>query len=122
MPDKKLVLVVDDDAAIREMIQTVLAAQGEVRILASESAIEALHLVAEERPSLIVLDIMMPGINGLQVAGILREHQLTNGIPIIAISGRSSRQQAVAAGCADYLQKPFAIADFVSTIQKHLPK
>ena len=85
-PDQRTVLVVDDDVSIREMLVLALDLEG-YRVLQAESGPEALAIVAEEQVDLVTLDVMMPGMDGWQVADALRADRRTRDVPRIMISG-----------------------------------
>jgi CheY-like chemotaxis protein len=84
--DRTTVLVVDDDVPIREMLVFALEMEG-YRVIEACDGLQALALVAEERVDLVTLDIMMPGMDGWQVADKLRADRRTSHIPRIMISG-----------------------------------
>ena len=73
---------------------------------ASDGA-EALRRVAERRPALVLTDLMMPGVDGAELARRLKADPSTRDLPIIAMSGGPSQDEALAAGCNDFIAKPF---------------
>ncbi len=85
-PGQRTVLVVDDDVAIREMLVFALEMEG-YRVLQAEDGREALALVAAEDVHLVTLDVMMPGMDGWQVADAMRASPRTRNVPRIMISG-----------------------------------
>ena len=102
------VLIVDDELRNRELLEVMLAPEGFLLQTAS-SGEEALALVAREPPDLILLDIMMPGMDGCQVASTLKGDPATKNIPIImitAVDDRHIRMLALSAGAEDFLTKP----------------
>lgn len=101
------VLVVDDELAIRRFLRTSLSAQG-YTVFEASSGHEALSAVVGDRPDLIILDLGLPDLNGMEVARRLREW---TRIPIIVLSVREEEAAKVAAldvGADDYLTKPLA--------------
>lgn len=100
------VLIVDDDPATVELVQEVLVAKG-YQVLTAGDGVEALRKVKEERPHLILLDIVMPKLDGLEVLRQLRAIDEEVGVIIItAVTDKETRRQAIALGAFDYLTKP----------------
>lgn len=112
------VLVVDDDASTRALIAASLQGSG-FRVFEAREVLAAETLVEEESIDVIVLDISLPGIDGLRVAERLRGRASTSKIPLMFVSGRSdtaSRVEGLAFG-DDYLSKPFARAELVARVR-----
>ena len=110
--DGRRVLVVDDDETLLEIVATYLTAAGAVVDTAADSVV-ALELAATRDPDLVVLDRMIPGVNGLRVARRLRE---TSTVPIImltALGEPDQRIEGLEAGADDYLAKPFSPRELV---------
>lgn len=110
------ILIVDDEATIRRILATRLSMVG-YEIVVAADGIEALEQFEAEKPDLIVLDVMMPKMNGLQVCQTLRE---TTGVPIImltALGEVSDRIKGLELGADDYLPKPFSPKELESRIQ-----
>jgi len=102
------VLIVDDDHWSRELLKTLLAVNGYV-IDSAESGYAALAKVAVDVPDLILLDLMMPGIDGFEVVKRLKAVPDTHGIPVImvtALDDAGSRARLLSAGVADVINKP----------------
>ncbi len=102
------VLIVDDERRNRDLIEVMLSAEG-YNLLTASSGEEAIVTVASERPDLVLLDVMMPGMDGYQVAMRLKGHAETAHIPIIMLSAlddRNSRMHGLSAGAEDFLTKP----------------
>jgi len=120
MTEKQIsVLVVDDESAIREMIRFALGRSGmEVRCAAD--GLEALNKISEKTPDILLLDWMMPGINGLELTRRLRRNSRTAEIPIIMLTAKVTEDDKVAglnAGTDDYIIKPFSPRELVARIQ-----
>jgi DNA-binding response OmpR family regulator len=119
----KRVLVVDDDVKTVELVKLYLNRDG-YKVLTAYDGIEALRLARESYPDLIVLDLMLPGINGLQVCRALRAE---SDVPIIMLTARTTEQDRLTGldlGADDYVTKPFSpreLAARVRTVLRRLP-
>ncbi|HXD30101.1 MAG TPA: response regulator [Pyrinomonadaceae bacterium] len=117
-----LILLVEDHDDTRMMYRFVLEA-GSYRVAEARNGEEAFKLVETLRPSLIVMDSNLPGMNGLMVTRYLREHEDGNPIPILFLSGDAHPQLRIAAldaGGDDYLVKPVDIEQFQAAIKRLL--
>jgi two-component system response regulator MtrA len=113
------ILVVDDDVALAEMIGIVLRGEGYEAIQAFDGA-EALKKLEESKPDLILLDVMLPGLDGIEVCAKIRE---TSGIPIIMLTARGDTTDVVRgleSGADDYVVKPFNPKELVARIKTRL--
>jgi diguanylate cyclase (GGDEF)-like protein len=102
-------LFVDDDDSMRRMVRDMLVAVGYEVGLARDGA-AALSLIAEREPDLLILDLEMPGMSGLDVCRAIKGNEFTSQIPILMLTGRATidfRVQGFEAGADDYLPKPF---------------
>jgi len=103
------VLVVDDDPVIQKLLQVNFEMEGYDVVIAGDGE-EGLALAREERPDLVLLDVMMPKMNGLDVAAAMRSDDVTKNIPIIMLSAKaqaSDVQAGLDLGVDDYVTKPF---------------
>ena len=118
------VLVADDEPTNVEVIATILASIGHA-VATSTDGQEALSLCQEwakagEPFDLVVLDVYMPVMNGLDVVKRLREDELTSSVPILCCSARAGRpdvERGLSVGCDHYLTKPFRRSDFIAAIE-----
>jgi len=113
------VLVVDDEAAIRDMIRFALE-KSEMRVRTAADAQEALVCINEDRPDIILMDWMMPGVSGLELTRRLRKDSYTEDIPIIMLTARVTEDDKVAgleAGTDDYVIKPFSPRELLARIR-----
>ncbi len=113
------ILIVDDEAAIREMIAIALDLAG-FECIEAEDALQAHHLVVDERPALILLDWMLPGMTGIELARRLKRDENTSEIPIIMLTARGEEDnkiQGLDAGADDYITKPFSTRELISRIK-----
>ena len=111
------ILVVDDDRAVRESLRRSLAFNGYTVDLA-EDGVEALEAIANERPDALVLDVMMPRLDGLEVCRQLRS--TGDDLPILVLTARDSVSERVSgldAGADDYLPKPFALEELLARLR-----
>lgn len=112
------ILIVDDETAIREMISVALELAGHTPIEAENAHIAHARIV-DERPDLILLDWMMPGTSGLELARRLKRDDNTREIPIIMLTARSEEDnkiQGLDAGADDYITKPFSTRELMSRV------
>jgi two-component system, chemotaxis family, chemotaxis protein CheY len=103
-----LVLVVDDDPDILDAICDILETEG-YRVARARHGLEALDQITTEVPAIILLDLMMPVMDGPAFAQALRDRQLGARIPIVVISADGNPQKAAAVGATGFLAKPFDI-------------
>lgn len=112
------VLVVDDEAAILDMIRFALE-QVEMEVHTAVSAYEALVDINDDRPDIILMDWMMPGVSGIELTRRLRKDSNTRDIPIIMLTARVTEDDKVSgleAGADDYLVKPFSPRELIARI------
>lgn len=112
------VLIVDDDVEMRLLLRTVLVRKG-FTVAGAGSGEEALKQIEEDRPDVVVLDVMMPGISGLEVCRALREAETTADLPVIMLSARTSLDaiaDGLAAGATEYLTKPISSKELAQVI------
>ena len=113
------VLVVDDEPAIREMITFALERSG-MEVNSAANAQEALVSINEQRPDIILMDWMMPGVSGIELTRRLRKDSFTEDIPIIMLTAKVSEDDKVAgleAGTDDYVIKPFSPRELLARIR-----
>lgn len=116
---RKAIQVVEDDPAIRNVIRALLQEEGYL-VSVSEDGVQGLAQVEKSRPDLLVLDGMIPGINGLEICRRIRAHPSLNRLPILMISAKNSEVDRVLgfeAGADDYLAKPFQPAELSARIR-----
>jgi two-component system phosphate regulon response regulator PhoB len=112
-------LVIDDEPAIREMVRFTLSRAG-YECIEAEDAAEAKRLIVNESPDLLLLDVMMPGQSGLDLARELRSRESTKELPIIMLTARCSDQDKIRGldvGADDYITKPFSPGELVARIK-----
>ncbi len=120
----ELILVVEDDPASRKLMRDVLEFKG-YRSQEAETAEDGLRLVGEERPALILMDVQLPGMSGIDALKILRGAAETSDIPVIAVTASvMHRQQSdlIAAGFDDLERKPISVALLLGKMRKLLDR
>jgi two-component system alkaline phosphatase synthesis response regulator PhoP len=123
-PQKKKLLVVDDEELVRKMVALWFEREG-FFVLTADNGSEGLRLAIAEKPDVVLLDIMMPGLHGFEVCRKIREQpQLANTIVIFtsAKSYKPDIDKAKELGANDYLIKPTDSANLLSVVNKHLAK
>ncbi len=120
--DQPTVLVVEDEMAQREVLAYNLEAEG-YRVVRAENGEEALLLVAEDLPDVIVLDWMMPHLSGIEVCRRLKSRGETRVIPIIMLSARSEdidKVRGLETGADDYVVKPYSVSELMARVRTQL--
>ena len=120
--DQPRVLVVEDEPAQREVLAYNLEAEG-FKVAKAETGDEALLLVEEETPDIIVLDWMLPGVSGIEVCRRVKSKSETRGIPIIMLSARSEevdRVRGLETGADDYVIKPYSVVELMARVRSQL--
>lgn len=112
----KSVLVVEDEPDVAYILKALLLGRGH-KVHVASGAEEAVTLARAHRPDLAVLDVRMPGLDGLSLAEILRHDPETRGIPFLVASVLDERERAFRVGASAYLQKPFDVPRFLATVE-----
>ena len=116
------ILVVDDTPNNVTLLEDMLTARG-YQVATATNGEEALARLAEEAPDLILLDVMMPGLDGFEVSERLRADGATRDIPVIfltALDGTLDKVRAFSAGAVDYITKPFRSEELLARVRTHL--
>lgn len=120
----KKVLIVDDEEFVRQLIQIKLKFCG-IETVEAGNGVEAIEKAVSERPDLILLDVMMPKMNGFEACQRLKAHQETSHIPIIMLTARgdpSAKERGENAGALEYLTKPFSPQKLAERVLEILKK
>lgn len=120
--DQPFVLVVEDEPAQREVLSYNFEAEG-FRVAQASNGEEALMLVEESAPDVIVLDWMLPNVSGIEVCRRLKMRPETRGVPIIMLSARSEevdRVRGLETGADDYMIKPYSLVELVARVRTQL--
>jgi two-component system cell cycle response regulator DivK len=118
----KTVLAIEDNQSNMILISRVVEAEG-YELLKAEDGTIALELLAAEKPDLILLDINIPGIHGLELAGQLKADDRLADVPLVATTAnvlQGDRERCLAAGCDDYLPKPLDIRELRQVMNHYL--
>ena len=112
-------LLVDDDAALRALVRTTFEAV-DLAVEEAENAREARRRIAERRPDVIVLDVLMPGESGLDLCRSLKADPATSSIPIVLLSGSDGGTLVAsdAAGADAYVRKPFSPLELLAVVER----
>jgi CheY-like chemotaxis protein len=115
----RTVLYVEDDAANLKLAERLIARRPDLRLLSAQDGRLGVALARASQPDVILMDINLPGISGLEALKILREDEATSHIPVVALSGNSVPREiakGIEAGFFRYLTKPLRIDDFMDTL------
>jgi two-component system, cell cycle response regulator DivK len=120
----EVILIVEDDSKSRKLVRDLLTFNG-YEIIEAETAEEGVRLALERHPSLVLMDIRLPGIDGIQALGRLRAEVITRGIPVMAMTASvmaSDRQRVLDAGFDAFQSKPIRIKDFLAAVKRLLER
>ncbi|MFL6646505.1 MAG: PleD family two-component system response regulator, partial [Sulfurifustaceae bacterium] len=118
------VLIVDDSLSVRTALSTLLADEG-FRVCTAKDGVEAIEAIDDHRPAIVLADLEMPRMNGLELTAHLRANASTRDLPVIMLTSRTTekhRRQAAAAGVDDYVTKPYRENDLLLRLRAMLDK
>ena len=121
MPKK--ILLVDDSITTRMTNRTIISRRTGHDVVCAANGPEALKMIGSERPDLVLMDVMMPGMDGLEVCRRLRKEHATASIPVILLTFRVDAQSVVAgfdSGCTVYLKKPLVETELLDALHQYL--
>ena len=121
LQDAPKILVAEDEDSNYELVRIVLSKR--YRLVRAVNGIEAVTLCEDEHPNMILMDIRMPGMNGLDATRIIKE--VNHDIPVVALSAYAfdeNIREAKAAGCDDFLAKPFRVEDLLDMVEKYVKR
>jgi two-component system cell cycle response regulator DivK len=116
------VLVVEDNAANMTLATFLLESAGHA-VIAAADAETGLTLAREEQPDIVLMDIQLPGMDGLRATALLKQDEATRRIPVIALTAlamKGDEERIRAAGCDGYIAKPLSYRDVLATVSTHL--
>src|SRR5258708_9817583 len=117
-----VVLVVDDSPTVRKIVQLTLQRE-QIHVVTAGDGWSALAAVADEQPDLILLDIMLPRMDGYNICQVVRKNMAYREMPIIRLSGKDGlfdKMRGKLAGSTEYITKPFDSAELVQVVKRHL--
>ena len=120
----ELILVIEDNEKNRKLVRDVLTFKG-YTIVEAETGEEGVRLAKERLPKLILMDIQLPGIDGIEALRQIRAHDATRAIPIVAVTASAmdrDRQQIMAAGFDAYQSKPLNVKEFMAAVEAILAR
>jgi len=120
----ELILIVEDNERNRRLARDVLQATG-YKTIEAETGEDGVRLAKEKKPALILMDIQLPGINGIVALGQLRADDATRAIPVIAVTASAmtqDKQKIIAAGFDGYQSKPINVREFLAAVGAALRK
>jgi two-component system cell cycle response regulator DivK len=121
-PNAKLVLIVEDNDLNMKLFRDLLQAHG-YRTMHTRDGMEVLDLCREHHPDLIIMDIQLPEVSGLEVTKWLKSDAELKTIPVIAVTAfamKGDEEKIRSGGCEDYMSKPIAVTKFVATVKRYL--
>jgi two-component system, cell cycle response regulator DivK len=121
-PARQKVLIVEDNVLNMKLFNDVLVAHG-YETVQSRGGAEALALARRHRPDLILMDIQLPEVSGLQITKCLKEDEELHMIPVVAITAfamKGDEEKIREGGCEGYIAKPISIASFLKTVERFL--
>ena len=121
-PLRQRVLIVEDNDLNMKLFNDLLVAHG-YDTLQTKDGVEALALTRQHRPDLILMDIQLPEVSGLEVTKWIKEDKSLSMIPIIAVTAfamKGDREKMRDGGCEDYIAKPISVASFLQTVERFL--
>lgn len=118
----KSILIVEDNELNMKLFNDLLEAKG-YEILQTKNGMEAIDIARERKPDLILMDIQLPEVSGLEVTKWIKEDERTAHIPVIAVTAfamKGDEERIRQGGCEAYISKPISVAGFVKTIQFYI--
>jgi CheY-like chemotaxis protein len=121
--EQKVVLYIEDNYHNRRLVRKILESRG-YTLVEAEDGITGLKMARDLRPPMILLDIGLPGMDGLEVVAELKADTALRHVPVIAVTASAmlgDRERFLAAGCDDYLSKPVQVMELLNKVSIHYP-
>lgn len=118
----KKVLIVEDNELNMKLFRDLLEAHG-IDTVQTQDGKKAFDMAMEHRPDLIIMDIQLPEISGLEITKTLKENDELKSIPVVAVTAfamKGDEQKIRDGGCEDYISKPISVGQFIQVVKKHL--
>jgi len=122
MPGKKILLV-DDPCAVRLVNRMIFSQKSNYVLISAEDGVEAVERAREEKPDLILMEIVLPRMTGLEACRLLKKDQDTRKIPVVFLTARGEEQfvqEGYASGCNDYMTKPVNDVELLDLLKTYL--
>ena len=119
--EKRTVLVVEDNEMNMKLIRTVLQIKGNYQVLEATSAEDGIEMAQKYRPDIILMDIQLPGMDGLAATRLIKSDPELKYIPVVAVTSSAmlgDEEKALEAGCAGHIAKPIDVNSFVDTMEQ----
>jgi CheY-like chemotaxis protein len=116
------ILYVEDNFQNKRLVRKILVSRG-YDILEADDGLTGVEMASDEQPDLILMDISLPGIDGVEATQRIKARDETAAIPVIALTAnamRGDRERFISAGCDDYLPKPISTGELIEMLKKHL--
>ncbi len=120
---EKIVLYVEDNAHNRRIVRKILGLHG-FHVVEAEDGLKGLELIQEMVPPLVLLDISLPIMDGIEIVGRVKADDTLSHIPVIALTAsamRGDRERFLDAGCDDYLSKPVKALELIDMVERYYP-
>lgn len=117
------ILLVEDDEPAIALMEAIFEPQSEWRLIIARSGRDALELARQERPEVVLLDVLLPDMDGIEVCQLIKSDSATAGIHVLMLSGManpSTEAEARAAGADEFITKPFSTTKLVEDIERRL--
>ena len=122
MTEKKTILIIEDNELNMKLFRDLLQAHG-LNTVETRDGTQAIDLARQHKPDLILMDIQLPQISGLDVTRMLKKDEELKSIPVIAVTAfamKGDEEKIREGGCEDYFSKPITITKLMESVQKHL--
>lgn len=122
MADEKTILIVEDNEQNMKLFRDILQLHG-LNTLETNDGLQVMDITRKHKPDLILMDIQLPQISGLEVTRMLKQDNELKSIPVIAVTAfamKGDEEKIRNGGCEDYLSKPISISKLIECVQKHL--
>lgn len=120
---EKIILCIEDNFHNRLLVNRILSSRG-YTVIEAKDGIEGLEMIRSLKPPLVLLDIDLPGMDGIEVVGHVRADDQTRHIPVIALTAsamQGDRERFLNAGCDDYLSKPIQVTHLLDMVARYYP-
>ena len=121
--EPKTILIIEDNQLNMKLVKTLLQIEKH-QVLEADTAEKGLEIAKEKRPDLILMDIQLPGMDGLEATRIIKQDPELKGIPVVALTSfamQGDEEKALEAGCEGYITKPIDTREFTQTLVQYYP-